>query len=224
MFKIFATLLRGASHEAEEALFDANAIRLLEQNLRDANRAFELAKHELARVMAEDMAQKRHAAELGERITRLEAEARTAIARGDLPEAERLAGRIAVLTDEQMAHQETGKLCAREATRIRDTIDQAARRLAELKRGLTTARAVDAMQRTRGRLGDTGPAGMAAIREAEATLQRLRERQHMTNDVESALETVERDLPVAGGTRHDQPRARRTDPAAVLARLRQKEG
>jgi hypothetical protein len=52
MLKIISTLLRGTVAEIEETVLDANAIRLLEQQIRDAAAGLEQARRELACVMA----------------------------------------------------------------------------------------------------------------------------------------------------------------------------
>jgi phage shock protein A len=223
MLRIVSTLFRSARAEAEEALFDANAIRLLEQHLRDANEAFEVAKHALASVMAQEKSEERAADELGRRIATLETEARAALDAGDERRAETLAGRIAVLEDERAAHLDSAKACGRESIRIREQLDKSARRLAEVRRGLATAKATDALQRTRGRLGDRGPGSLAAVREAEATLRRIRERQQGSEELATALDTVEAELPFPGATpvTSDRPA---TDPKDVLARLKRGGG
>ncbi len=220
MMRILSTLWRARAAEAEEVLFDANAIRLLQQNLREAMTAFEIAKYELARVMAQETSEARLATELTGRIGQLEEEARKALDAREDSRAEMLAGRSAVLEDVRAAHLETSKTCGREAKRIREQVDLAARRIAEVKRGLATASAVDALQRTRGRLGESGPGGLGAIREAEATLKRIRERQQGQEDVSEAMTKIEGELPVAGARGvYDNPR-RQTDPKDVLARLK----
>jgi phage shock protein A len=219
MLKIITTLFRSAQAEAEEALIDANAIRLLEQHLRDATRAFEVAKCELARVMADEKAQARAASELAARLAELEAEARAALDAGDDARAEVLAGRIAMLEDERTAHLDTREMLAKEAKRIHAQVDAAARRIAEVKRGLSASKAVDALQRTRGRLGEKGPGSGTALREAEAALRRVKERQQASEDVAEALDQVESTLPIAGAAREPSPR-KTTDPKDVLARLK----
>jgi phage shock protein A len=225
MMRLIATLWRARSAEVEEAVFDANAIRLLQQNLREATQAFEIAKYELARVMAQETTEARLAAELAERVHLLEEDAGKALSANDNSRAEMLAGRIAVLEDERAAHLETSKTCGREARRIREQVDQAARRIAEVKRGLSTAMAVDALQRTRGRLsglglGEGAPGGLGAIREAETTLKRIRERQQGQEDVSEAMAKLEGELPVAGARHPDASLRRQTDPKDVLARLK----
>lgn len=221
MIRMLATIFRARAAEAEEAVFDANAISLLRQHLRDATQAFDLAKCELARVMAQETGEARRAAEVGENLAALEEDAGKALDTGDDARAEMLAGRIALLEDERAAHQETARICGHEARRIREQVDRAARRIAELKRGLTSASAIDALQRTRGRLGSAGAGGMGAIREAEIALARIRERQQGSEDVSDAMGQLERDLPIGGGTAAEASR-RQTDPKEVLARLKRR--
>jgi hypothetical protein len=52
MLKTITTLIRGSIAEADEAVFDANATRILSQQLRDAAAALEHSKRELACAMA----------------------------------------------------------------------------------------------------------------------------------------------------------------------------
>ncbi len=79
MLKIVTTLLRGAANEAEEALFDANAIRVLEQQLREAASGLEHARRELACAMAHQASEERAVSALAARISELETAAREAL-------------------------------------------------------------------------------------------------------------------------------------------------
>ncbi len=82
MLKTLTTLLRGAVAEAEEAVFDANAIRVLEQQLRDAAGSLEHCRRELACAMAHQASEVRAVAALTARIAELDASARQALAAG----------------------------------------------------------------------------------------------------------------------------------------------
>ena len=120
-----------------------------------------------------------------------------------------------------IAHMERSLICGHESRRIREQIDRAARRIAELKRGLTSASAIAALQRTRGRLGRIGAGGMGAIREAELALARIRERQQGSEDISDAMGQLERDMPIGGISPIESSR-RQTDPKEVLARLKRR--
>ena len=82
MLTLFTTLARGTVAEVEEAIFEANAIRILEQQLRDAAVALEHSRCELACAMAHQASEERAVAALSQRIAELEASGRKAIAGG----------------------------------------------------------------------------------------------------------------------------------------------
>jgi phage shock protein A len=103
----------------------------LEQRIREANAAFEAGKRDLAMVLA---------AEIGTRIAEEEAAAVRALDAGNEAEAERLAERLAGLSDDLKAHQLAASDCADAARRIRKSLESNARLLGELRRGLATAK------------------------------------------------------------------------------------
>src|SRR5262245_41021175 len=99
MLKLFTTLARGAVAEAEQAVFDANSIRILEQQLRDAAGALEQSRRELACAMAHQASEERAVAMLSSRIAELETSGRKAIAGGRDDLAEEVAIEIAATED-----------------------------------------------------------------------------------------------------------------------------
>lgn len=222
MFKTLTTLIRATAAEAEEALFDANAVRLLEQRLREAASAFEVAKRELALVMAEETREARAVGILSGRICELEAEAQIAIEKTQEPTAIELAERIAGLEDERTGHEEARRRCGASARRLRASLDETQRLIGELRRGLSVARSSAAVERSRERLSKAHIFSQDAIREAHATLIRVEARQTERADFADALDEVEREI---GGRGYDpdQPRRRpRTSAASVLERLKSK--
>lgn len=220
MLKTLTTLLRATVADAEEVLFDANAIKLLEQRLREANAAFDAGKRDLAMVLAEEAGACRAAASLAERIARMEADAAAAIGAANTALAEDIADRIAALEDERLGHLDTRVRCADAAKRIRAGLEENARLLSELRRGLTTARAAAALERSRDRTARSKLCNEDSFREARVTLERVRTRQAQRADFDEALSTVERDL----GERTYSPSGfsdrPRTDPRAILERIK----
>lgn len=220
MLKTLSTIFRATAAEAEEALFDANAIRMLEQRLREANLAFEAMKRDLAMVLAEETGEARAATAIGERLGKLEADARSALEAGHEEEALDIADRIASLEDERAGHEEARQRCTEAAKRIRAGLDDNARLLAELKRGLTTAKAAAAVARSRDRAARHRLAGEDAFREARITLERVRSRQTADQDLSDALGKVERDIAARSGADSAYTDRPRTSAKSVLDRLR----
>jgi phage shock protein A len=209
MLKIVTTLLRGAASEAEEALFDANAIRVLEQQLRDAAAALEHSRRELACAMAHQASEER-------------AEA----ARDDL--AGEAATVIAATEDERNLRTAAVAKFAADVRRLKQLSEDGRVRLADLRRGLEMARAQEALRRAGANGRRALSVGTGALREAEATLVRIREVQAKEEDVAAALDELE--ARESGRDLSDRLAAagfgsiKKTKPADVLARLKSSTG
>jgi phage shock protein A len=225
MFKLFNTLVRGTVAELEETVFDANSIRLLEQQIREAATSLEHARRELACAMAHQSSESRAVAALTARIAELEASGIAAIRDGAERLADEVATVIAAAEDERRDRKEAVHRFDADIVRLRQLADEGRRRLTDLRRGLELARAQEALNRA-GASGRRAIAtGTGAIRDAETTLARIRERQAGFRDVDAALDALERE---AEGKGLDERLAKAgygsrpaTRPASVLDRMRQ---
>ncbi|MGU3667482.1 PspA/IM30 family protein [Methylobacterium sp. A49B] len=220
--RTLSILMRGAIADNAQAIHDANAVTILRQQIRDAAGALATARRELAVALAYHAAEARALDAITGRIETLSDGARRALADGRDDLGTEAATLIAALEDERADRQDAADRFAAETERLKRLVAQGAERLRDLDRGLQTARTTEAMRRAglEGRRVTTLSAG--ALGEAERTLARLRTRQAAEADVAEALadlETaatagIEADLDAAGYGR------RRTDPRAVLDRLR----
>ena len=97
------TLFRASAEEPLHNLVDANSIRIFEQEIRDAEKAIQHAKLQLATVMAEKKQLQRHNQALEENITNKERQACEALDKQE----EELARDVAELIaeDEQLLQQ-----------------------------------------------------------------------------------------------------------------------
>lgn len=224
MLKILSTLVRGAVAEAEEAVFDANATRVLAQQLREAASALEHSKKELACAMAYRASEHRAAASLDQRIAELEASAVTAIQAGREDLAGEVAAMIAATEDERRDRREAIGRFDADIARLRQLIEHGRKRLLELRRGLEMARVQEALHRAGANGRRALMMGTGALREAEQTLARIKERQLGDEDIHAALEELERE---ASAKNLDDrladagfAPARRTTTSDVMARLK----
>lgn len=224
MLKTITTLLRGAVADAEEAVFDANAIRVLEQQLRDAAAALEHSRRELACAIAHQSSEERAIAALCARITDLEDSGRKAVSAGREDLAEEAAVVIAANEDERTERHAALERFSSEVRRLKLLAEDGRVRLMDLRRGLELARAQDALRRAGANGRRALVSGTGALREAEATLVKIRENQTRDEDMSSALDDLDR----AG---NDADLAKRlaaagfgsklkSRPADVLARLK----
>ena len=189
MLKTLITLARGTSARAAERLEDQHALLILEQQLRDAAAALDQARRALAFAVAQDAGEEKRIAALQADIRDLEQRATAALdTREDLATeaAEAIAGLEIDLAAARTAHADF----ARESARLRALVRNGERRLADLERGRRTAQAAEAVRRLRTRGMWTLGANASALRDAEATLERLRRNQQESEIADSVFDEL----------------------------------
>lgn len=191
MFKTLITIARGRGFEAGQAVADANVMTLLDQQIRDASGNLDRARRALAIAAAQDAAELRRIETMRARIGELEARAVAALdgRREDL--ATEAAEAIANLEADLASASAAQTSFARECQKLRAMTSNAERRLTELERGRRAARAADAVRRLRSQGDHQLGGGASALRDAEATLKRLRERQLEDEAATDAIEAIE---------------------------------
>jgi phage shock protein A len=191
MFKTVITLWRGKQAEAMEALADANALTLLDQQIRDASADLERARRALAVARAQDERETARIEATRAKIADLEARALAALDGGREDLASEAAEAIAGLEADLAAATAARESFSRETGKLKAMTCDAERRLAELERGRRAARAAEAVRRLRARGDANLGGGASALRDAEATLKRLRERQIEDEAADKAMEAIE---------------------------------
>jgi len=191
MFKTIFTIVRGRQAEAVETFADANAMTLLDQQIRDAAADLDRARRALAIARAQDAAEAARIEGLRAKIADLEQRAVAALEalREDL--AAEAADAIAGLEIDVAAAVAARASFSRECEKLSRMTGDAERRFAELERGRRAARAAEAIRRLRSRGAQHFGGGDSALRDAEATLKRLRERQIEDEAATSAIEAIE---------------------------------
>jgi phage shock protein A len=223
MFNTIITLVRGRSHDAAQAVADANALSILRQQLRDAAGGVEAARRSVAVVMAYAERERKSLPRINAQIADLEGRALAALAQGREDLATEAAAAIAQLEAERATTETALATYEIEIARLRDELSGAEMRLRDLKRGLQLADAAQKSQTVRGVVSRPVTASLA---EAEAILSRLQSRQLHAEATAIAVvelsagqsaEAISARLAAAGCGPSIRP-----DAAAVLERLKQK--
>ena len=204
---------------------DRNALLILDQQIRDAAGAVERGKRALAIAIVQDDAErKRTEFDLGFASLNSRSGPWRLLAAGREDLAAEAAEAIAAMENERAAVAEACPSCADEIARLRSTVADFTRRLADLDRGRRTAMAAEAVRRLKSGHNPPGVIGTAALAEAEDTLRRLRERQTDDAAVDNVMQSL--DPEAASATLIDRleaagcgPRTK-TTAADVLDRLR----
>jgi len=177
MFSKLITLFRGGAHEAGAAVVDANALRILDQEIRDADAALNRARDDLAALVARRRILEKEVAGLGDQAGRYEGSARAALAKGDEALAREVAQRIAEL--EQEVATKTPQLADMRAAeeKMHETIAATQQRVEGLRREIEVVKVNESVQRAQAAVAARGSGAQASLGSAADSLKRIKERQ-----------------------------------------------
>jgi phage shock protein A len=177
IFSKLITLFRGTAHDAGAAVVDKNAIRILDQEIRDADAALNRARDDLAALVARRRILEKELQGLSDQAGRYESSARAALAKGDENLAREVAQRIAEL--EQEVAQKTPQLANMKTAeaQLHQTIATTQQRVENLRREIDVVKVNDSVQRAQAAVASRGAGASAALGSAADSLKRIKERQ-----------------------------------------------
>ncbi|GAB3119308.1 PspA/IM30 family protein [Novispirillum itersonii] len=177
LFRKLFSLGKGAVTEVAESIADSQALRILDQEIRDAETALSKARDELAALMAKRALQDRKITELKEQIAGYETKGGKALSLGQEDLAREVAERIAALEQELTAATTSADAYRTAETKMRATITQTEGRITTLKREIDTVRATEAVQKAQAAVAAKHSGVNTALGDATASLERLKARQ-----------------------------------------------
>ena len=191
-FSKLLTALRGAANEAGEAAVDKNAVRILDQEVRDAEAANAKAKESLATIMGKKKVAEQRLDGLQADYDRRMEQVRTALDKGEEDLAREVAG--AVKQIEQQGHKEQEVIATYEQTieDLRAAIRDNDARIDTIRREVDTVKANDALVRAEQAVASSGAGATSALGNAADTLERIKSRQAETRArIEAANELAD---------------------------------
>lgn len=188
MFKPLFTLLRGVANQSAEGFTDRHALAILKQQMHDCGNAIIAARKAVAIAIAQNEQEVIQHKRIIVRMTDLEDRTVAALEQGKKQLAREAAETIALLETECDATKQAQAQFSKEIERLKTIVRSAEMRLRELQRGQRIAAATDKAQRLR----QTVPgSGLAALKDAEETLARLRVRQQQIDTTAEAISEME---------------------------------
>jgi phage shock protein A len=222
------TLFRGQVRAGSEAILDANALALLDQQLFDTEQSLIGARRDLAALMAERMLQEKQRQQHQQAIQKYEQCAREALARGDDALAFDTAERVAELEARcQQCHEQIAELHQRERE-FRQFIRDAGDTLVELRQQQAVTRVADRIHRSSRRLTGASDGLAERLEASRDTLERIQSRQQRARLEWQARRDLQQESTGSGLDARLQAaglldgKQRRTE--AVLARLQAEAG
>lgn len=224
MLKQIFTLARGRTAGGTQMFLDANALSILRQQLREAAQGVEKSRRAVAIVMAYAEREKTSLRRIETQINDLETRALDALAQEREDLASEAAGTIAHLEAEREMTLRATETYRVEIVRLKQCLIESETCLRDLKRGQHLAEANDKAHSLR---GVTPSIHFNDLKDAQATLKRLQERQAHAEATACAI----KELSVGTGA---EPMANRlaaagcgapirADAAAVLERLKKQK-
>jgi len=188
--KLF-TLGRAGAHEATAAVVDANAIRILDQEIRDADTAQGKARDDLSGLVARRRILENEVKSFRDQIAKYEGSARAAMAKGDLDLARQVAQRIADLEhDIGLKDPQIADMRAAEE-QIHTAVAATDRRIESLRREVEVVKVNESVQRAQAAVAARGAGAGNSLGSAADSLARIRERQAVRGEQIRAAGEIE---------------------------------
>ena len=172
--KLF-TLGRAAGNEAASAVVDANALRILDQEIRDADKAQGKARDDLAGLVARRRILEAEVLSFQAQIAKYEGSARVAVDKGNMDLARQVAQRIADLEqDISMKAPQVADMRQAEE-QIHTAIAATDRKIEQLRREVDVVKVNESVQKAQATVAASGAGN--SLGSAADSLARIRERQ-----------------------------------------------
>lgn len=174
--KLF-TLGRAGAHEATAAVLDANALRILDQEIRDADTAQGKARDDLAGLVARRRILETEVESFRAQVSKYESSARIAVEKGNMDLARQVAQRIADLEqDIALKAPQAAEMRAAEE-QIHVAVAATDRKIEQLRREVEVVKVNESVQKAQTSVAARGAGAGNALGSAADSLARIRERQ-----------------------------------------------
>ena len=177
MLAKLSALFRGTAHEAGQSLVDANALKILDQEIRDADTAQGKARDDLSGLVARRRMAENELQSFSEQIAKYESSARSALSQGKTDLAREVAVRIAELETEIGTRGPLIEGMKQAEARLRSAIAATDQKIETLKREVDIVKVNDSVQRAQTSVALQSQGAHSRIGSAADSLQRIKHKQ-----------------------------------------------
>lgn len=171
------TALRGGANEMGEAVVDGQALRILDQEIRDADLELRKSKEALAEIMAKQKLAAERAGKSTAKVEEYEQYALKALEAGNEALAQEVAGKIANLEVEQAAEREQSEAYAASVAQLRKAVSQAEANIKRMKQQVDTVKATESVQKAQMAVAQRFGGSQAKLHTAVESLERIKLKQ-----------------------------------------------
>ncbi|KJU77565.1 phage shock protein A (IM30), suppresses sigma54-dependent transcription [Ectopseudomonas oleovorans] len=171
------TALRGGANEVGEAVVDSQALRILDQEIRDADVELRKSKEALAEIMAKQKLASDKVSKSAASIAEYEQYALKALDAGNETLAKEVAEKIANLEVEQASEREQAEGFAASVAQLRKAVTQAEGNIKRLKQQVDTVKATESVQKAQMAVAQRYGGSQAKLQTAVESLERIKQKQ-----------------------------------------------
>ncbi len=177
VWKKLVTAIKGGANEAAEAVADSQALRILEQEIREAKQELRRSDEALTGIMAKRKLAKQKVDAIGASIAEYEAHARAAMTKDNKELALECAQRVAELKNEQDGEQSYVDQYATSEQSLKNNITTAKSRLRQLEQQLDMVKATESVQKAQAAVSSRHSGANTKMTTAVESLDRIKQKQ-----------------------------------------------
>lgn len=186
------TALRGGVNEAGEAIVDSQALRILDQEVRDAAEEMKRSKDSLAEIMARHKLADEKCNQIKREIAEHEGYAGKALEKSDEKLALEIAERIAELENKLATENDVASEYRQYIEKLRAAINTAEKNIKRLKQQVDTIKATEQVQKAQSAVAERHSGSNSKLITALESLERIKERQALKDaQIKAAGEIAE---------------------------------
>ncbi len=186
------TALRGVASETGESLIDTQAVRIMEQEIREAKDNLDRAKESLTEVIAEQMGVQREVKRMQQRVSEHENYALQALEQDDQNLALEIAEKIATFSNELDAQEAVLESYTANIATLKQTIKATERNIKAMDRELAIVKTTESVQKANDAVAEKFSGSSSALRSATESLQRIKQKQQKRSDQMTAALELQR--------------------------------
>jgi len=177
IWKKVVTAIRGGVNEVGETIADNQALRILDQEIRDADAELKRSKDALADMMAKQKLSQNKVNGLQAKIKEYEGYALQALGKSDEALAQEVAGKIAEFEQQMISEQELATGFANSVSNLRKAITHSEGNLKRLKQQVDIVKATESVQKAQAAVSHRHSGANSKMRTALDSLDRIKEQQ-----------------------------------------------
>ncbi|MCP4696182.1 MAG: PspA/IM30 family protein [Gammaproteobacteria bacterium] len=182
VFSKLFTALRGSATEVGEAIVDTQALRILDQEMRDSRKNLDEAKENLTKVIAEQIGVEREVNRLKKKLGEYEGYAVQALDKGDEALAGEIAEKMAELENDLEAQQSVLNGYNDNIRMLKKTIRGTERNIKSMEREISVVKTTSSVQKANEAAAAKFSGTTSSLRSATDSLERIKKKQQKKSD------------------------------------------